>query len=218
MWCYSVELTSFSIFSYFLNKFLIFSFSLYILMSLYQLFVSNDQNFTFYLYLIIVVEKQSSATKTEIIIFVAELYFSLKQSNFFIFLSVKFYFHFTIHFFSLVSEAPKNPCEPSPCGPYSICRMLNEHAICSCQRGYIGSPPSCRPECIVSADCPQDKACTNQRCIDPCPGTCGINARCQVVNHNPICSCTAGLTGDPFIRCVKEESKNVLSTIYLTQI
>ncbi|KAL1140438.1 hypothetical protein AAG570_000370 [Ranatra chinensis] len=100
-------------------------------------------------------------------------------------------------------EKPKDPCQPSPCGPYSLCRPINGHAVCSCQPNYIGAPPSCRPECIVSADCPQDKACLNQKCADPCPGTCGLNARCQVVNHNPICSCTAGFTGDPFIRCLK---------------
>lgn len=53
-----------------------------------------------------------------------------------------------------------------------------------------------------------DKTCINQRCSDPCPGTCGIEARCHVVNHSPICSCKSGYTGDPFIRCViKEESK-----------
>jgi hypothetical protein len=74
--------------------------------------------------------------------------------------------------------------------------------------GYIGTPPSCRPECVVSADCPQDKACLNQKCKDPCPGTCGQNARCQVVNHNPICSCPPGHTGDPFNRCFKEECKH----------
>lgn len=29
----------------------------------------------------------------------------------------------------------------------------------------------------------------------------------MVVNHNPICSCTAGYTGDPFVRCLKAERK-----------
>lgn len=110
-------------------------------------------------------------------------------------------------------ETPRDPCQPSPCGAYSQCREINGYAVCSCQVGYIGTPPSCRPECVVSSECPQDKACVNQKCGDPCPGTCGINARCVVVNHNPICSCNAGHTGDPFVRCVKEESKLL---IYLT--
>lgn len=131
-------------------------------------------------------------------------------------INVKLFFHFltlcmtysvfyTLSPYSIsVASKPMNPCVPSPCGPYSACRAVNGHAVCSCQQDYIGSPPSCRPECMVSADCPQDRACIKQKCADPCPGTCGVNARCQVVNHNPICSCAAGFTGDPFVRCLKE--------------
>lgn len=107
-------------------------------------------------------------------------------------------------------DQPQNPCKPSPCGPFSNCRVTNEHAVCSCQINYVGAPPNCKPECVVSTECAQDKACINQKCADPCPGTCGQNARCQVVNHNPICSCAPSFTGDPFSRCVKEESKTFL--------
>lgn len=118
--------------------------------------------------------------------------------------------------FSLVEpEKPTNPCQPTPCGQYSQCRVVNGHAVCSCQSNYIGTPPSCRPECMVSTDCAQDKACLKQKCVDPCPGTCGLNARCQVVNHNPICSCAPGFTGDPFVRCIKEESKIFLMYDFL---
>lgn len=99
---------------------------------------------------------------------------------------------------------PINPCIPSPCGPYSECRQVDDHAVCSCQKNYIGIPPACRPECMVSSECAQDKACIKQKCVDPCPGTCGPDARCQVVNHNPICSCSPGYTGDPFVRCIKQ--------------
>lgn len=100
-----------------------------------------------------------------------------------------------------IKEIPREPCSPSPCGPNSICRVVNSVAVCSCQPGQIGSPPACRPECIVSAECALTEACLNNKCVDPCPGTCGQNARCQVVNHNPICSCAQGNTGDPFSRC-----------------
>lgn len=102
---------------------------------------------------------------------------------------------------------PTNPCIPSPCGPYSVCRVQHEHPVCSCQAGYIGVPPNCHPECVISAECPQDLACINQHCTDPCPGTCGYLARCHTVNHNPICSCPAGYVGDPFVKCIHEESK-----------
>lgn len=116
--------------------------------------------------------------------------------------SLYFYLNLVVH-----EEPKQDPCVPSPCGPYSHCRVVNGHAVCSCQANYIGIPPACRPECMVSADCSQDKACINSKCQDPCPGTCGLNARCQVINHNPICSCSPGFTGDPFVRCIQEQSK-----------
>lgn len=95
-----------------------------------------------------------------------------------------------------------HPCNPTPCGPNSQCREINSQAVCSCVPGFIGSPPACRPECVTSSECSLSQACSNQKCIDPCPGTCGINALCQVVNHNPICSCPTKLSGDPFTRCL----------------
>lgn len=98
-------------------------------------------------------------------------------------------------------ETSKNPCQPSPCGPNSQCREINEQAVCSCLVNYIGSPPDCRPECVVSSECAKNKACINQKCEDPCPGTCGSSTQCQVINHSPICSCIFGYTGDPFSRC-----------------
>lgn len=98
-------------------------------------------------------------------------------------------------------EPPRNPCQPSPCGPNSQCREVNSQAVCSCLATYVGSPPGCRPECTVSAECPQNHACINQKCEDPCPGTCGLSAQCSTVNHSPICSCLPGFTGDPFTRC-----------------
>lgn len=95
-----------------------------------------------------------------------------------------------------------NPCQPSPCGPNSQCHESdNGQAICACLPNYIGSPPGCRPECVVSSECSSDKACANQKCINPCPGTCGTNADCRVHNHSPICFCHIGHTGNAFIGC-----------------
>lgn len=107
-----------------------------------------------------------------------------------------------------VKDVPiENPCQPSPCGLNSVCRELNNHAVCSCVPDMIGAPPNCRAECIVSSECAQDKSCINKKCKDPCVGVCGQHARCQAVNHNPICSCPIGYTGDPFIACVREEER-----------
>lgn len=95
------------------------------------------------------------------------------------------------------------PCQPSPCGPNSNCRDTNGHAVCSCQPNYIGTPPNCRPECVVSSECPNDRACINSKCADPCPHTCGIGSVCHATNHNPICACPSGYTGDPFTQCTR---------------
>lgn len=111
-----------------------------------------------------------------------------------------FYFDLT-HF---LDPIPERVCSPSPCGPNSECREVNGIAVCSCLLGYIGNPPTCHPECVVNADCPLNRACINQKCSDPCPGTCGLDALCQIVNHNPVCSCPPHFTGDPFVRCIRK--------------
>lgn len=109
-----------------------------------------------------------------------------------------------------VPESRKDPCTPSPCGPNSQCRNIEDHAVCSCLQGYLGSPPSCRPECLVSSECPPTRACVNKKCTDPCLGSCGLNARCEVINHSPICSCLPTQTGDPFKSCYDIPSKKNL--------
>jgi len=103
---------------------------------------------------------------------------------------------------------PVDPCFPSPCGANAECRNLNKRASCSCIQGYLGDPySSCRPECISNSDCPANRACSNLKCVDPCPGTCGIEARCQVINHIATCTCNTGYRGDPFNQCIKIPSK-----------
>lgn len=104
------------------------------------------------------------------------------------------------HYYRIASIL-SSPCTPSPCGPNSQCRTSNGQAVCSCVSGYIGTPPMCRPECIVSTECPPNEACTNQKCRNPCIGSCGVAAKCIVKNHNPVCYCSDRHTGDPFVQC-----------------
>lgn len=108
---------------------------------------------------------------------------------------------FTKIFIAVAQDVPRNPCQPSPCGPNSQCKEVNGQAVCSCNPGYLGTPPGCRPECTLNSECPHDKACINMKCKNPCEGTCGRNAECRVVNHSPICSCRHGFTGDAFSHC-----------------
>lgn len=96
---------------------------------------------------------------------------------------------------------PTNPCLPSPCGPFSECRDLGGSPSCSCLPQYMGSPPNCRPECTINTDCSNELACINEKCVDPCPGSCGINANCRVQGHVSICTCFDGYAGDPFQSC-----------------
>jgi hypothetical protein len=100
-----------------------------------------------------------------------------------------------------LAPLPPNPCNPTPCGPNSQCQAVSGQALCGCLSNMIGVAPNCRPECILSSDCPSNEACVNQKCINPCPGLCGDNAECRVVNHSPVCSCIQGFTGDAFSNC-----------------
>ena len=118
-----------------------------------------------------------------------------------------------LFFPSLVEPIVSEPCEPNPCGPYSTHRERNNQCICSCLPEYIGDPPNCRPECLVNSECSQNLACIDQRCASPCrPGICGLNAECNVINHNAICSCLPGYQGAPdaFIRCDRSKNNDYL--------
>lgn len=109
-----------------------------------------------------------------------------------------------------VSRNNTNPCVPSPCGPNSQCRVIGSQAACSCIPNYKGRPPNCRPECTINAECPSNKACQNELCIDPCPGSCGLNALCNVVDHSSICTCIPGYEGNPTTECtvISRRKKN----------
>lgn len=123
------------------------------------------------------------------------------------FSSQKFYWKYFFNFCLNCAAAPPpaeklSPCIPSPCGANALCREQNGAGSCTCLDDYVGNPyEGCRPECVLSTDCPANKACIRSKCVDPCPGTCGPNAECQVVNHLPSCVCRTGYTGDPFRYC-----------------
>jgi hypothetical protein len=126
-----------------------------------------------------------------------------------------FYFYIVIFTLLVLSylciervQPSGNPCVPSPCGPNSQCRVVGSTAACSCLPNYVGKSPNCRPECTINAECASNKACQNERCRDPCPGSCGPLAHCRVVNHTPLCTCPTGYTGDPFSGCSLAPSKN----------
>ena len=114
----------------------------------------------------------------------------------------------------LVAERPVEvvePCNPSPCGRNAECSQQRGAASCRCVGDYTGNPYiECRPECVVSQECPASLACISQHCRDPCPGLCGLNAKCRVVNHAPQCSCVPGFTGDAFTSCQRVTTRKTL--------
>ena len=102
----------------------------------------------------------------------------------------------------------EDPCNPNPCGPNTNPpKNIGDRCQCTCLPGMIGSPPNCRDECVINADCPTEKACNNRKCQDPCPGLCGVNAKCIVRKHIPICKCMPGFVGNPFSQCNRPKRK-----------
>jgi hypothetical protein len=105
-------------------------------------------------------------------------------------------------YFSVTYLPPESPCQSKPCGSNAICKERNGAGSCTCLPNFYGDPYiGCRPECTMNNDCPREKACMNTKCINPCVGTCGINAECNVVNHSPVCTCLNGYEGNPFEMC-----------------
>lgn len=101
-------------------------------------------------------------------------------------------------------------CYSSPCGSNADCF----DGICKCRPEFSGDPYiGCRPECVGNEECPFNKACIHNKCIDPCIGTCGFNAQCLTSNHIPNCICPAGTSGNAFISCNQFEG-NILHKIF----
>lgn len=74
-------------------------------------------------------------------------------------------------------------CSRNPCGVNANCHeALGGRPVCSCPPGHSGSPLSyCRrSECLDHTECAGHLACRNGNCVDPCAGTCGANANCEV--------------------------------------
>lgn len=94
------------------------------------------------------------------------------------------------------------PCSPNPCGANALCKEQNGVGACYCIDEYKGNPyEGCRPECVLNSDCPSNLACVNSKCKDTCPGSCGLNAQCRVVNHNAVCTCVEPYTGNAYTNC-----------------
>jgi hypothetical protein len=135
------------------------------------------------------------------------------------FLSILFLQKSICPILEIEDDPQRDPCVPSPCGPYSTCRNVGNNPACSCVTGYIGKPPNCRPECTHNSECPPNRACNNEKCSNPCVGSCGVESTCTVNRHSPVCTCRPGFTGDPFSVCYEiQYSKNFLNSLKIFKI
>lgn len=92
-------------------------------------------------------------------------------------------------------------CSPTPCGPYSSCKIIENRPNCTCLDGFQGKPPLCSP-CNSSSECKIDQICVNQKCVkNPCESFCGKSAECGIKDGKIECSCKNHLDKNPFIEC-----------------
>lgn len=140
---------------------------------------------------------------TVFFLFIYNLLYQIIENQNYLHVVLQIYFvlflYFNLYVFCLALPPPaRDPCNPSPCGYNTQCNG----GVCTCLPEFQGNPyAGCRPECVLNQDCPRDRACIRSKCTDPCPGTCGTQATCIVMNHIPTCSCPEGYSGNPFIIC-----------------
>jgi hypothetical protein len=90
------------------------------------------------------------------------------------------------------------------CGRNSECTARNHVGECECKEGFYADGKVCKKiECQTDNDCSNDKRCDNHMCKLVClmSSTCGENALCTSENHQQVCQCQPGHTGDPKVSC-----------------
>jgi len=126
----------------------------------------------------------------------------------------------------------RSPCSPPGhrgrvCGTNAECYATLHRAVCQCPLGWAGNPhETCyqrkhlfhhntfyilsinsfllADQCLIDPDCPTNKACVKNECVNPCTSTtCGERATCSVDYHRARCTCPPGLQGNPLERCVE---------------
>uniref|UniRef100_A0A0K2TAS5 Putative LOC101893139 [Musca domestica] n=1 Tax=Lepeophtheirus salmonis TaxID=72036 RepID=A0A0K2TAS5_LEPSM len=103
-----------------------------------------------------------------------------------------------------------NPCILlNPCAINGECIPSNHVSKCRCPSDMNGDPYSLcvDVECAINEDCNSERACYQDKCIDPCvlDNPCAPNALCKTVQHASSCVCIPPLIGNPFVSCVEKE-------------
>ena len=107
-----------------------------------------------------------------------------------------------------------NPCTSrgNPCHHTAQCNPTNHQHECTCLPGFEEDQfgnciPIRKGECDHDTECPDNRACIQHNCQDPCliDEPCGIEAICEVISHRAICKCPPGWGGQPFEECYQYE-------------
>lgn len=98
--------------------------------------------------------------------------------------------------------------EKNPCARNANCFMRTHEQECRCAEGFRGNPlVECRAiECMSNNDCPNDKRCLNEQCVNPCiyENNCALKAECIPQDHKSLCKCLPGFIGNPYVNCAPE--------------
>lgn len=73
-----------------------------------------------------------------------------------------------------------------------------------CPEGHICIRGFCTAGCVSDNDCANEKTCSNSKCKNPCEknlSQCGKNAICRVSQHQAVCLCPDGYSGEPSKGC-----------------
>ncbi|OXA40497.1 Pro-epidermal growth factor [Folsomia candida] len=99
----------------------------------------------------------------------------------------------------------QNKCK-KPCGENAYCDLVDGAEVCQCLPDFQGEPNvKCSIKCEAHTDCPKTMSCfVDRQCRSPCVHSahgCGINAKCKVEDHRPVCYCPKEWVGDETIQC-----------------
>lgn len=99
-------------------------------------------------------------------------------------------------------------CSGYVCGRNAECAAQDHQPTCHCKPGHHGDAndekTGCQyVECEADHQCSNDKLCDGYMCKIACliKNPCGKNALCSAENHQQICYCQPGYTGDAYQSC-----------------